>query len=49
MIRANLNNKNDQRIRRATKTRAKIADSGNHRIRKIGRDNNVRTIAGVGT
>ena len=32
MIRANLNNKNDQRIRRATKTRAKIADSGNHRI-----------------
>ena len=32
MIRVNLNNKNDQRIRRATKTRAKIADSGNHRI-----------------
>jgi len=26
MIRANLNNKNNQRIRRATKTRAKIAD-----------------------
>ena len=32
MIRANLKNKNDQRIRRATKTRAKISDSGNHRI-----------------
>ena len=32
MIRANINNKNNQRIRRATKTRAKIADSGNHRI-----------------
>ena len=32
MIRANLNNKNNQRIRRATKTRAKISESGNHRI-----------------
>ena len=32
MIRANLKNKNDQRIRRATKTRAKINDSWNHRI-----------------
>ena len=32
MIRANLTNKNDKRIRRATKARAKIADSGNHRI-----------------
>ena len=32
MIRANLKNKNDQRIRRASKTRARISDSGNHRI-----------------
>ena len=32
MIKANLKNKNDQRIRRATKTRVKISDSGNHRI-----------------
>ncbi len=32
MIRTNLKNKNSQRIRRATKTRAKISDSGNHRI-----------------
>ena len=32
MIRVNTKNKNNQRIRRATKTRAKIAESGNHRI-----------------
>ena len=32
MIRTNTRNKNDQRLRRATKTRAKIGDSGNHRI-----------------
>ena len=28
----NTRNKNEQRLRRATKTRSKIADSGNHRI-----------------
>ena len=27
-----IKNKNEQRLRRATKTRSKIADSGNHRI-----------------
>ena len=27
-----IRNKNEQRLRRATKTRSKIADSGNHRI-----------------
>ena len=27
-----IRNKNDQRLRRAAKTRSKIADSGNHRI-----------------
>tara|TARA_B100001113_G_scaffold74680_1_gene58152 strand:+ start:1153 stop:1515 length:363 start_codon:yes stop_codon:yes gene_type:complete len=32
MIRNNSKNKNNQRIRRASKTRARIADSGNHRI-----------------
>jgi large subunit ribosomal protein L18 len=32
MIRVSTKNKNNQRLRRATKTRAKIADSGNHRI-----------------
>ena len=32
MIRVDMKNKNNQRIRRATKTRAKIAESGNHRI-----------------
>jgi len=32
MIKNNTKNKNNQRIRRATKTRSKIADSGNHRI-----------------
>ena len=32
MIRNNSNNKNSQRIRRASKTRARISDSGNHRI-----------------
>ena len=32
MISNNSNNKNSQRIRRASKTRARISDSGNHRI-----------------
>ena len=27
-----IKNKNNQRLRRASKTRSKIADSGNHRI-----------------
>ena len=32
MIKLKTKNKNAQRIRRATKTRAKIANSGNHRV-----------------
>ena len=34
MIRSNSKNKNNQRIRRATKTRAKIADSDEQIVKK---------------